>query len=60
MGNIYFIASNEWLANLRKIHQIVFHNVCDGAGNVCEETVTEWVAKLPSIDGYNSGHCKWF
>jgi hypothetical protein len=59
MGNIYFTASNKWLANLRKIHQIVFHKVCSGAVNVCEETVTVWVAKLPTTDGYNSGHCKW-
>jgi len=39
MGNIYFSTSNGWLANLRKRHQIVFHKVCGGAGNVCEETV---------------------
>jgi hypothetical protein len=38
MGNIYFSTSNGWLANLRKRHQIVFHKVCGGAGNVCEET----------------------
>ena len=43
MGNIYFSTSNGWLANLRKRHQIVFHKVCGGAGNVCEETVTDFM-----------------
>jgi hypothetical protein len=43
-GNIYFSMSNGWLANLRRRHQIVFHKVCGGVGNVCEETVTQWVA----------------
>ena len=44
MGNIYFSTSNWWLANLRKRHQIVFHKVYGGDGNICEESVTEWVA----------------
>jgi len=51
IGNIYFSTSNGWLANLRKRHQIVFHKVCCGAGNVCEETVT--MVCLATIDGYN-------
>jgi hypothetical protein len=33
----------------------VFNEVCDESGDVCGETVADWVAKLPSImDGYES------
>jgi hypothetical protein len=48
-----FKASNGWLESFRKRHQIVFNAVCGESGDVCGETVADWVAKLPSVmDGY--------
>jgi len=33
----------------------VFNEVCGKAASVCEETVADWIAKLPSvINGYDS------
>jgi hypothetical protein len=52
-GKSEFKASNRWLESFRKRHKIVFKEVCVESGDVCGETVADWVAKLPSImDGY--------
>jgi hypothetical protein len=49
LGKSEFKASDRWLESFRKRHQIVFNEVCGESGDVCGETVVDWVAKLPSI-----------
>jgi hypothetical protein len=53
LGKSEFKASSGLLESFRKRHQIVFNEVCGESGDVCGETVADWVARLPSImDGY--------
>ena len=47
LGLDSFVASNGWLGNFRKRHNIKFHVICGESDKVSEGTVTDWTSKLP-------------
>lgn len=56
-GYHYFKMCNGWLGWSRKWHHIAFNEVCSDCDDVSEETVANWVAKLPSgMDTWGSKH----
>lgn len=49
-----FRASNGWLANFKKRHELIFRKVCGESAKVDDDVCTEWKEKLASVtEGYD-------
>ncbi|XP_046680817.1 tigger transposable element-derived protein 4-like [Homalodisca vitripennis] len=49
LGHIEFKASNGWLENFKKRHNIFFKKVCGESGAVDDDVVVDWKASLPDL-----------
>ncbi|XP_034944919.1 tigger transposable element-derived protein 4-like [Chelonus insularis] len=49
LGHSSFHASNGWLVNFKKRHELVFRKVCGESASVNNEICDEWIIELQSL-----------
>ncbi|CAG9563419.1 unnamed protein product [Danaus chrysippus] len=49
LGHSSFRASNGWLVNFKKRHELVFRKVCGESASVNKEVCDEWINELQSL-----------